>query len=50
MDERINVIDGEFKEVTIYEIGCNDSECDNQDLSSQKKKMIRSFFKKNKSL
>ena len=50
VDERINVIDGEFKEVTIYEIGCNDSECDNQDLSSQKKKKIRSFFKKNKSL
>ncbi len=41
VDEKINVIDGKFEEVTIYEIGCNDSEDDNQNLSSQKKKMIR---------
>ena len=46
VDERINVIDGEFKDITIYEIGCNDSECDNQDLSSQKKKRLEVFSRK----
>lgn len=50
VDERINVIDGEFKDVTIYEIGCDNSECDNQDLSNKNQKKIRRFFRKNKSL
>lgn len=49
VDERINVIDGEFKEITMYKIGCADSECDNQDLNNKNKNLIRRFFKKNKS-
>lgn len=44
VDERINVIDRESEEVTVYEIGCNDSV--NQPTSNNLQKKIRRFFKR----
>lgn len=44
VDEKINTIDGDFKDVTVYEIEYND--CEHKDQSGSNKNIVKSFLRR----
>lgn len=48
VDEKFNVVDGEVKDITVYEIENKGLEYNNQEVSEKNINLIRSVFKKNK--